>query len=229
MAARCLVPLALVLAGCIAQRTPAWQEPALPDDTLVTRAHAALVADHVEQAVALAERALYQRNPRFRQEVQRRAPPAALFAAAEREDLPALVIYADALLQWSDRHGTPTLLAQQDRIREAALRAWRIDRRFAYGAPDRILATLFATLPVGSGKNYVLALDHFEAARAAGPGYLPTLLAYAQRYAAPLGDARLYGQLLDEILRADPAALPDAAAENRATQARARAIVSSKK
>jgi hypothetical protein len=229
----------LLLAGCIGSRAPAWQradeiahDP--PADVLVKQAQDALARGRnqsgvaglkaLDQAASLAERALVQRNQLFRDKVKRKEQASWLFTAPERADLPALVIYADALLAWADRHSTSTLLEQQDNIREAAERAWKLDRSFGYGAPDRILGTLLATLPVGSGNDWIRSMEYFEAARAESHGYLPTLVLYAERWADPVGDHRLYTELLDEVLRADPRALPEAETENRAAQARARLL-----
>lgn len=158
------------------------------------------------RAVAYAERALAVRNGALRTLALKDASPEAVFAAAEHQDLPALLAYAEALLAFCDRHGVQTLLAEQDRLQAAARRAVALDRRAQEGAPDRLVASIEASLPEGS---LVSALEHFEAALVSGPRYLPTRLAYARRYAARLRDQPLFKRLVNEVLAADPGDVPE--------------------
>jgi TRAP transporter T-component len=178
-----------------------------------------------EQAVAYAERALATRGAFRERTKKRRVQPHQLFAAAERADEPALIAYASALFAWSEGRSFGTLLAQQDWIHAAASRAAELDRTAEHGAPDRLLAMLESSLPTADGAELTDALDRFEAALAEAPGYLPTRLEYAQRYAARLRDGRLYRRLLEEVLAADADALADARPENRAAQREARALL----
>jgi hypothetical protein len=176
------------------------------------------------EAVASAERALATREELRRRAVDPRARPFRVFAAAERADVPALIAYADALFAWSERRSYATLLYEQDWIRGAAARAVALDRACEHGAPDRVLAVLESTLPTPEAP-LVDALERFEAASAAAPGYLPTRVEFAERWAARMRDGRLYRRLLEEVAAADPDALADARPENRAAQRRARALL----
>jgi len=229
--------MALLAAACSVHRTPAWDRPTTAGaadpapEELVQRSREAFRRgmalpgrpglDALDDAIALAEQALAERSALFRDKVKRRERPSWLFSAPERADVPALVAYGEALLAWSRRHGTGTLLAEQDRIREALLQAWKIDRDFDHAAPDRLLGTLLAILPVGSGADYVHAREHFEAAVAADPSYLPSKLDYAIEYAARMREDVLYRRLIDEVAAADPAQLPPPEADNRAAHERA--------
>ncbi len=227
---------AVLLGGCLAHRTPAWEQTADPAK-LIETAGAELRAGRrtegapglalLERAVSSAERALFTRNRLFREKVRRHERASWLFEGAEQADLPALVIYADALFAWADRQGVLTLLEEQDRIRAAARRAFTLDRTFAYATPDRVIAMLACTLPIGSGANFLQALEHFEAAIASAPGYLPTRVEYALRYAVALRDHALYRRLVQEVLDAPiapPGAPPELIEENRAAQAKARLL-----
>jgi hypothetical protein len=166
----------------------------------------------LDQAVAFAERALAARNDELRRRAVAAERPAAIFAAAEAADLPALIAYADALVDWSELGGRATLLAAADALQAAAERAAALDRRFQYGAPDRLLGTIYAVR--GDRRR---APPCFEAAAASAPGYLPNKLAWAAR----LRDRRL----LEEVAAADPGALPAAAPENEDAQREARRLL----
>jgi hypothetical protein len=235
---RTLVVVAVcgVVAGCSVHRTPAWERAKLvavdpPTDELVHRSReafrrgvrlrgaASLAA--LDDAVTFAELAMYQDNQLFRDKVRRRERPSWLFAAPTREQLPALVAYGEALLEWSRRRGVGTLLEEQDRIREALQRAWRLDRDFDHAAPDRLLGIFFSVLPVGYGADYMHAREHFEAAIAADPGYLPSKMAYAEELAARTGDEQLYRRLVEEVADADPGKLPPPEEINREAMERA--------
>jgi hypothetical protein len=187
------------------------------------RGHAAVAA--FNEATAAAERALAARNPRLATAAAvDRATPDAVFAHADVPDGPALALYAEGLLYWAIAEGTPTVIAFRARIEAAARRLLTLDRAVAWAGADRVLAILDCELP-DAGANLRDALDRFEAARAAVPGYLPNQLAYAEEYALRLRERALYQRLLREIVAADAQALPEAAAENADAQRQARALL----
>ncbi|HEY7957943.1 MAG TPA: TRAP transporter TatT component family protein, partial [Polyangia bacterium] len=192
---------------------------------LVSASRAALHRGDAAGAVSLAARALAAENSLLHQKAILRQPPEWIFDAANRADLPALVAYAEALYAWADGRGAPTLVDAQDRIRYAAQRAFELDRTFSHGAPDRLLGLLDASLPNDDGADPIAAVEHFEAAIAEAPEYLPNRLDYALVYARPRGDRVLYLQLLAQVATADPRIAPDALDENRRARARARDLL----
>lgn len=224
---RALFLLSIFAAGCrpppdVALRLPvAGAHP----EALVSASRAALGRGELDRAVTLAARALAAGNPLLHEKARRRQPPEWIFDAADRADLPALIAYAEALYAWADRRGAPTLVDAQDRIRYAARRAFELDRSFAHGAPDRVLGLLDANLPNDDGADPIAAVEHFEAAIAEAPEYLPNRLDYAIAYARPRGDRALYLRLLAQVASADPRIAPDALEENRQAQARARRLL----
>lgn len=184
----------------------------------------AAAAGAYDEAAGYAERALAARNPALAAAAQRHEPPDAVFSHAEPADVAALTAYAEALLSWALTRGTATLLTERARITAAAQRAIAFDRAAGWAAPDRVLGVLECELPEAR-QNLRDALDHFEAAVAAAPAYLPTRLAYAEEYAARVRDAALFLKLLDEVVAADPRGLPEAAPENLEAQAAARRLI----
>lgn len=181
-------------------------------------------SERFDEAAGYAERALSARNQALYDAARAGKPPVEVFARAEPADAPALVVYAEALLGWSIAHGTPTLLKKRDWIEAAAKRALSFDPAVGWAAPNRVLGVLDCELPE-AGQNLRDALERFEAAVAAAPAYLPTRVNYAEEYATRVRDAALYKRLLEEVLAADPKALPDAAPENADAQRTARTLL----
>jgi hypothetical protein len=227
------------LSGCTIHRMPAWQRPnaVAPDPVpaeLVSRSREAFQRGKaqpgkaglpaLDEAVTLAERALFLRNQLFREKVLRHEQPSWLFEAPQKEDLPALVAYGEALLEWSRRQGLATLMEEQDRLRESLVRAWKLDRNYQHAAPDRLLGILMCSLPVNAGADWIHANEHFEAAVAADPTYLPNQLTYAVEYALRMHEDKLYKRLLDGILAVDPDQLPPPLDANHAAQEHARTL-----
>jgi tetratricopeptide (TPR) repeat protein len=186
-------------------------------------AHGAGAATELDEATAYAERALAARNPKLLAAARAHQSPVEIFSHAEPADALALVVYAEALLDWSLAHGTPTLLRYRDLISAAARRALGFDPSVGWGAPNRILGILDCELPEAR-ENLRDALERFEAAVAAAPAYLPTRLAYAEEYATRVRDETLYKRLLSEIVAADANAIPEAAPENLEAQRTARRL-----
>lgn len=186
-----------------------------------------VAAGHFDQATAFAERALSARNAKLLAAARAGQPPADVFANAEPTDAEALVVYAESLLRWSMANGTPTLLKKRDWIRAAAMRALGFEPAVGWAAPNRVLGILDCEEPQARG-NLEDALERFEAAVAAAPAYLPTRIAYAEEYATRVRGERTYRNLLEEVIAADPNALPDALPENLDAQRTARSLLGRK-
>ncbi|MDB4970574.1 MAG: hypothetical protein JWN44_6263 [Myxococcales bacterium] len=177
-----------------------------------------------EEATSFAERAMAARNAKLREAAQSGKGPEQIFSYAEPADAPALTLYAEALLGWAIANGTSTLLDRRPWIIVASVRALGFDRSIGWAAPDRVLGILDCEMPEAR-QNLRDALEHFEAAVAAAPAYLPTRIAYAEEYATRVRDAALYRRLLDEVIAADANALPEAAPENLDAQKAARSLI----
>jgi hypothetical protein len=94
-----------------------------------------------------------------------------------------------------------------------------------HGAADRVLGALLSSLPNRAGADLVRAREHFEAAMARAPGYLPNLVVYAQRWALRERESGLWQKLLEEAVSANPEALRDAVLENREAQLTAKKLL----
>jgi hypothetical protein len=181
-------------------------------------------AERLDEATGFAERALSARNAKLLDAARAGQPPTEVFSRAEPADADALVVYAEALLDWTMAHGTPTLLKYRPWIAAAATRALGFDPAVGWAAPNRVLGILDCEIPEAK-QNLPDALERFEAAVAAAPAYLPTRMAYAEEYATRTRDAELYHRLLEEVVAADANALPEAAPENLEAQKTARSLI----
>lgn len=181
-------------------------------------------AIHFADAAAWAERALTVRNPAIATAALSHKKPAEVFALAQPADEDALVLYAESVLWWAVANNTATVIEQRSWIEAAAGRALSLDRSAGYGAPDRVLAVLACQLPAAR-QNLREALDHFEAALAAAPAFLPTRLLYAEQYAVRLREAPLFRHLLEAVVQGDPNALLEARPENLEAQRQAEALL----
>ena len=68
------------------------------------------------------------------------------------------------------------------------------------------------------------AVIRFDESIELQPGYLGTKVLKAEYYATKMQDAELFAKLLDEVLAADPDAIPELGPENRAEQAKAKKL-----
>ncbi len=175
-------------------------------------------------AASWAERALATSNPALAQAARSGKRPGEVFSLAQPADEDALVLYAESILWWAIESNTTTVIDQKPWIEAAAARALALDRAAGYGAPDRVLAVLACEMPAAR-QNLREALDHFEAAIAAAPAYLPTRLLYAEEYAVRLREAPLYRRLLHEVVDGDAHALVEAQPENEAAQREAQQLL----
>jgi tetratricopeptide (TPR) repeat protein len=179
---------------------------------------------HFADAAAWAERALTARNPALAEAALGGKPPADVFHLAQPADEDALVLYAESVLWWAIANNTTTVIEQKSWIEAAAARALVLDRGAGYGAPDRVLAVLACELPAAR-QNLRDALDHFEAAVAAAPAFLPTRLLYAEEYAVRLREAPLFRHLLQAVVSGDAHALVEALPENLEAQREAQKLL----
>jgi hypothetical protein len=218
LATAAAVVVTVAASGCVAKRAPAWGAPGLP--------FGAVSEQILQDLVSAGDYAWKRRAEPGQLDAAARAgkSPVEVFTHAEPADAAALVVYAQALLDWSIAHGTPTLLKKREWIEAAAKRALAFDPAVGFAAPNRILGVLDCELPA-AGQNLRDALERFEAAVAAAPAYLPTRIAYAEEYATRVRDKKLYERLLESVLDADPNALPEAAPENAEAQRTARRLI----
>jgi hypothetical protein len=133
-------------------------------------------------------------------------------------------VYAN-LGKWSATKGFTYIVKNKSKLKALADWIQATDANFLYGAGDRLLGTYYAKAPAAFGGDMELSLAHFEASMAIAPDYLGTKVLMAQYYATKSQDRELFQRLCDEVLAADPEALPEIAPELRLEQTKAQNLL----
>jgi len=141
------------------------------------------------------------------------------------DDVPCAHWAAIAWEGWLSGQGASTQLLARDVGPAYMARVEALDPDHFHGAVDRYWGRHHASLPPFAGQDLAQARARFEAARAAAPGFLGNNIEMAAQWAVAAGDEAAFSSLLEGALAADAGAEPAVAPENRAAQARARALL----
>lgn len=118
---------------------------------------------------------------------------------------------------------SPQAIADFPKVEAIMQRALEIDENFFYGGPHLFFGFSFGSRPAMFGGNPALSKEHFEKAVAAYQRkHLMGLVLYAQSYAVQNQDRALFDSLLNEVLAADAASLPEQRLANELAKLRAR-------
>ncbi len=175
--------------------------------------------------VTAAEKAILLRDPAFAKAVTEKPNKwADAVAKADPKALPALYWYSTNLGKWALLEGIATILSRKDDIKATMEWALQNDPNFFYGAPYRYFGVYHTKVPIGGGdppKSKVA----FEKSLAIAPAYLATKVLMAESYAVLAGDRAMFDKLLQEVIAADPNALPEVAPENKLEQMKAKNLL----
>ena len=142
-------------------------------------------------------------------------------SAMTPDDVGCLYWTASALGKWAKLHGFGTLLKHKETVKAYITRVGELDDDYFFAGPDRYWGAYYAVAPSFAGGDLEKSVTHFDKSLGAQPEYLGTKVLKASLYATKMQDAELFDQLLDEVLAADPDAIPELGPENRAEQAKA--------
>jgi len=110
-------------------------------------------------------------------------------------------------------------MAQSPRLQQLAERLVELDGNYQHGMPHLVLATIRALRPPVFGGDPEGAKAEFDAGFAASDRkFLLMHLYFAKYYCRQVFDAELFDRTLQELLSADPAALPDVLLLNKVAQ-----------
>ena len=178
-----------------------------------------------ELGVQSAEKAIAIRDPNFAKTVT--ATPNKwqdAVASADPKALPALYWYSTNLGKWALLEGIATILKRKDDIKATMDWAMQQDENYFHGAPHRYFGVYHTKVPIGGG-NPAKSKESFEKSIASAPNYLATKVLMANSYAVLTGERELFDKLLNEVIAADPNAVPEIAHENRLEQAKAKKLL----
>lgn len=117
---------------------------------------------------------------------------------------------------------SPIAIAEFPKVEALMERVLELDENYFYGGPHLFFGFSYGSRPKMFGGDPVKSKEHFEAAiKAYNRKFLLAQVYYAQIYAVRVQDPHLYDQLLNEVLAANPADLPQARLANEMAQKRA--------
>ena len=118
-------------------------------------------------------------------------------------------------------------VAELPRIEALVKRVLELDDDYYFGGPHLLMGAFYGSRPKLLGGDPERSKEHFDKAIAVTGGkYLMAPVAKAQYYAVQVQDRALYDRLLNEVLAADAAALPEQRLSNELAKIRAQILLS---
>ena len=150
-----------------------------------------------------------------------------ILAKIDRNDAYYLFWGAYGWASWvATQDGSPAALADLPKIEKLMLRVVELDESCYHGGAHLFLGIYYGSRPVAYGGRPDLARGHFERALAiSGRNFLPALVSYAEYYARPAFDRKLYTALLKEVLAFDLKRKPDLTLANLVAKRRAKKLL----
>lgn len=182
--------------------------------------------ERMNLAVEWGEKALKVASPEFAEGMRKGGKFYEEIRKAPKEAVPAMYWYAAALGRWSRASGIAKLIANKDNVKATMQTVTELSREYFHGGPDRYWGGFYAVAPPAFGGDIAKSKVHFEKSLELAPHYLGTRVLMADAYAChgKIDDKALFDRLIDEVLSADPTAVPELEPENRVEQAKASAM-----
>ena len=181
-----------------------------------------------EKAVTAAERGLMALSQPFAKKMQDGAKIEEAAKELDKSGVPLLYWRASALGKWAAAKGFATLLSYKDEIKDVMQICLDKDPTYFHSGPDRYFGVFYARAPGFAGGDLNKSREHFTKSLKAEPNYLGTSVLMAEDLAVKSQDKKLFEERLDFVLKADPAAIPDIAPENRVEQKKAKELLTKK-
>jgi tetratricopeptide (TPR) repeat protein len=143
-------------------------------------------------------------------------------------DIEAVFWTANNWGRWLDFHPWKALMGDLADVRAAFERSLELDEAFLGGGPHRALGSLLAQVPGFLGGDIEKAKEHFKRSIELGPDFLENYVNYAELYAKPKGDWKLFESLLTKVLEADQEIIDKYPFYNRLAVKRAKVLMRSK-
>jgi hypothetical protein len=170
-----------------------------------------------EKGVNAGEKALMALDPQFDAELRAGAEFKDVVGKISARGAPAAFWYCANLGKFASRKGLKAVFFYKDRIQAAMARVIELDEQYYYGAPLRLLGSLYAVLPTIAGKDLQKSKEYFDRSSALAPQYLSTRVLEAQFLAVELEDRDMFQRILKDVL-ASPDEVGDFGPENRAAK-----------
>ena len=164
-------------------------------------------------------------NPEFRKRIEAGDKDYEALDVATKEDVPGIYWAYGNLGKWSVAKGFTTVLKNKSKLKAFIDRVTALDPEFNHGAGDRGLGAYYAKAPSFAGGDLNKSREHFERSLKIAPGYLGTKTLMAEYLAVKSQDRELFERLLNEVIAADPTAIPDVTPIQKIEQRRAKELL----
>jgi hypothetical protein len=171
------------------------------------------------------ERALVVACPAFAQAMKDGKKVDEAVQAIDATCVPAVYWYAVNLGKWARAEGMTKILFYKDKIKAYMTRAGELDPGYFHAAPLRYIGTMYAVAPAFAGGDLKKSEEHFHKSLALAPNYLATKVLMAEALMTKKQDRVAFEKLLQEVVAADAAALPDVVPENTVEKKKAAALL----
>ncbi len=178
----------------------------------------------LENGVEYGERAMMAMSPEFAERVRNEEKVEEAVKALDKNAMSAVYWYASNLGKFAAEKGFTTQLFYKDRILAVMSRVLELDPDYFYAAPHRYFGAFYAKAPAFAGGDMEKSKEHFDTSIDKYPQYLGTKVLLADYWAVKQDDKELFLKMLDEVLAADPNAVPELLAENRIEQEKAKQL-----
>lgn len=165
--------------------------------------------DYMNRAVWWGERALIAASPEFGEKMRNKGKYHEVIGVVGIEGLPAMYWYATALGKWARASGFGVLVGQKDNIKATMERALELDPNFYHGGPHRYFGAYYAVAPAFAGGDLDKSQQHYQTSLEIAPYFLGTKVLMAENLATKLDDEEMFDRLLQEVLDADLATVPE--------------------
>lgn len=200
---------------------------------LLADGHFALEGDvenrdaHYTKGLDWAEKAIQLTAPEFVAAVKAGEKHRDAIKKAPKEAVPGMYWYATNMGKWATSKGFATVLRYKDDIKATMDHVMALDSGYFYAAPYRYFGAYEARTAGIAGGSLQKSEEAFQKSVELAPHYLATKVLWAE-YLCPKqgeGGKETAKRLLEEVIAADPNALPDVAPENTIEQKKAKALL----
>lgn len=144
---------------------------------------------------------------------------------ATKDDVPCLYWTATALGKWSKLNGISKSLKNLPTVKAYIAKVAELQPDYFHGAADRYWGAYYAAIPSFAGQDLNKSKEHFDKSIAMAPDYLGTKVLMAENWSVKKQDRPSYESLLNQVIAADAAKIPEITPEMQAEQAKAKELL----
>jgi tetratricopeptide (TPR) repeat protein len=183
--------------------------------------------DHYTMGLDFAEKGLKLTAPEFVEAMKAGAKHRDAISKAPLEAVPAMYWYSTNMSKWASSKGFATILRYKDDIKATMVHVMALSPDFFYAAPDRYFGAYEARTAGIAGGSLEKSEKHFNDALAKEPAHLGTKVLWAEYLTVKqgAGGKEKCRSLLEEVIAADPTAVPELEPENRMEQEKAKQLL----